>query len=204
MTVSVMYCLQCFDAVGWAAGRASGMSGGVLESMEWLSVRGNVQFCIWPSWCHCHTVSCSGKMQIHLPFLYWITRVVMNKWPLNRCCFIVCFTHVYIWWNIKDILLNIHSMQFAPRFHQNHTTTFEQLMWCAVYHVVSVLLLISWACTVCILFFWMYTVMGTNNHRIKLRLDLNRDLLAFRPCCIMFISWRGWTSPRTTCYTLLE
>ena len=41
--------LQCFDAVGWAAGRASGLqkkSGGVLA---WLSVWSLVQTCIWPS-----------------------------------------------------------------------------------------------------------------------------------------------------------
>ena len=42
--------LQCFDAVGWAAGRASGLqkklSGGVLA---WLSVWSEVQTCIWPS-----------------------------------------------------------------------------------------------------------------------------------------------------------
>jgi len=41
--------IQCFDAVGWAAGRASGLlklSGGVLA---WLSVWSEVQTCIWPS-----------------------------------------------------------------------------------------------------------------------------------------------------------
>ena len=43
------YGLQCFDAVGWAAGRASAckkMSGGVLA---WLSVWSVMQTCIWPS-----------------------------------------------------------------------------------------------------------------------------------------------------------
>jgi len=42
-------CLQCFDTVGWAAGRASGLqklSSGVLA---WLSVWSEVQTCIWPS-----------------------------------------------------------------------------------------------------------------------------------------------------------
>ena len=43
-------CLQCFDAVGWAAGRASGLyrklSGGVLAL---LSVWSEVQTCILPS-----------------------------------------------------------------------------------------------------------------------------------------------------------
>ena len=42
-------CLQCFDAVGWAAGRhppCKKLSGGVLA---WLSVWTEVQTCIWPS-----------------------------------------------------------------------------------------------------------------------------------------------------------
>jgi len=55
---SLFTCLQCFDAVGWAAGRASylqkKLSGGMLA---WLSVRGKVRICIWPSWCHCHSLS---------------------------------------------------------------------------------------------------------------------------------------------------
>jgi len=42
--------LQCFDAVGWAAGKASSvlkkLSGGVLA---WLSVWSEVQTCIWAS-----------------------------------------------------------------------------------------------------------------------------------------------------------
>jgi len=36
-------CLQCFDAVGWAAEKTNG---GVLA---WLSVWSEVQTCIWPS-----------------------------------------------------------------------------------------------------------------------------------------------------------
>jgi len=63
-------CLQCFDAVAWAAGRASGckkLSGGVLA---WLSVWSEVRTCIWPSWCHLPlTVSCFSKIQIGFTFL---------------------------------------------------------------------------------------------------------------------------------------
>ena len=61
-------CLQCFDAVGWAAGRASGLSGGVLA---WLSVWSEVQACIWPSGCHCHSLSlASVKSRLALPYWY--------------------------------------------------------------------------------------------------------------------------------------
>ena len=34
------------------------------------------------------TVSCFSKIQIGLPFWYWLTRVVLEKGPLNGC---VCF-----------------------------------------------------------------------------------------------------------------
>ena len=74
------WCLQCFDAVGLAAGRASGLqklSGGVLA---WLSVWSKVQTCIWPSWCHCHSLSlASVKSRLVLPFWYWLTWVVLEK-----------------------------------------------------------------------------------------------------------------------------
>jgi len=42
VTVLLSHCLQCFDAVGWAAGRAAckKLSGGVLA---WLSVWSKVQ-----------------------------------------------------------------------------------------------------------------------------------------------------------------
>ena len=47
--------LQCFDAVGWAAGRASGLS------------------------------LASVKSRLVLPFWYRLTRVVLDKGPLNGC-----------------------------------------------------------------------------------------------------------------------
>jgi len=31
------------------------------------------------------TVSCSSKIQIVLPFWYWLTQVVLEKRPLNGC-----------------------------------------------------------------------------------------------------------------------
>ena len=70
----------CFDAVGWVAGRASGlkkMSGGVLA---WLSAWSEVLTCIWPSWCHCHSLSlASVKSRLVLPFWYRLTWVIPEK-----------------------------------------------------------------------------------------------------------------------------
>ena len=62
-------------------------SGGVLA---WLSVWSEVQTCIWPSWCHCHSLSlASVKSRLVLPFWYRLTRVVPDKRPLNGCVCVV-------------------------------------------------------------------------------------------------------------------
>ena len=58
-------------------------SGGVLA---WLSVWSEVQTCIWPSWCHCHSLSLAlVKSRLVLPFWYRLTQVVLEKRPLNGC-----------------------------------------------------------------------------------------------------------------------
>ena len=42
-----------------------------------------VQTCIWPSWCHCHSLPlASVKSRLVLPFWYRPTRVVLEKGPL--------------------------------------------------------------------------------------------------------------------------
>ena len=50
-----------------------------------------VQTCIWPSWCHCHSQSlASVKSRLVLPFWYQLTRVVPVKGPLNGCVCVFC------------------------------------------------------------------------------------------------------------------
>jgi len=72
----------------WLGGRkgmrpVKKLSGGVLA---WLSVWSEVQTCILPSWCHCYSLSlASVKSRLVLPFWYRLTRVVLDKGPLNRC-----------------------------------------------------------------------------------------------------------------------
>jgi len=75
--------LQCFDAVGKLVGWQEGhpacknLSSGVLV---WLSVWSDVQTCIWPSGFHRHSLSLvSVKSRLVLPFLYWLTQVVLEK-----------------------------------------------------------------------------------------------------------------------------
>ena len=80
---------SCFSALTLLVGRQEGhpacekLSGGVLA---WLSVWSEMQTCIWPSWCHCHSLSlASVKSILVLPFLYRLTQVVPDKGPLNGC-----------------------------------------------------------------------------------------------------------------------
>ena len=90
--LSVVYFITlsaAFSALTLLVGRQKGhpackkQSGGVLA---WLSVWCEVQTCIWPSWCHCHSLSlASVKSRLVLPFWYWLTRVVLEKGPLYVC-----------------------------------------------------------------------------------------------------------------------
>ena len=49
-----------------------------------------VQTCIWPSWCHCHSLSLA-PVKSRLVLLFWIrlTQVVLEKRPLNGCSVVV-------------------------------------------------------------------------------------------------------------------
>ena len=62
------------------------------EVLAWLSVWSEVQTCIWPSWCHCHSLSlASVKSRLVLPSWYRLTRVDPSKGPLNVCVWVcVC------------------------------------------------------------------------------------------------------------------
>ena len=77
---------SAFSALTLLVGRQEGhpackkLSGGVLA---WLSVWSEVQTCIWPSWCHCHSLSLAPvKSRLVLPFWYRLTQVVLEKRPL--------------------------------------------------------------------------------------------------------------------------
>ena len=88
------------------------LSGGVLA---WLSVWSELQTCIWPSWCHCHSLSlASVKLRLILPFWYRLTWVVSGKGPLNGHVCVVCvmwklkksfFIATLCWYFIDDMLL---------------------------------------------------------------------------------------------------
>ena len=63
------------------------LSSGVLA---WLSVWSEVQTCIWPSWCHCHSLSCFTKIQIGVTFLVPAHPGSPGKRAVKRVCVCVC------------------------------------------------------------------------------------------------------------------
>jgi len=78
-----MQCLQCFDAVGWAAGRASPVKtewwgAGMVICLERVADLHMAQLMPQPL-----TVSYFSKIQTVLPFWYRLTGVVPDKGPLN-------------------------------------------------------------------------------------------------------------------------
>ena len=90
-----------FSALTLLVGRQEGhpackkLSGGVLS---WLSVWSEMQTCIRPSWCHCHSLSLASVKSrlVVLPFWYRLTRVVPEKWPLNvRACVRACVWEIH-------------------------------------------------------------------------------------------------------------
>jgi len=86
--------LQCFDAVGWAAGRhpaSKKLSGGVLA---WLSVWSEVQTCIIIVQLMPLPLA-SVKSRLVLPFWYWLTWVVPDKGPLSGCVCVWYFPAPY-------------------------------------------------------------------------------------------------------------
>ena len=81
---------HAFSALKLLVGRQEGhpackkQSGGVLA---WLSVWSEVQTCIWPSWCQCHSLPLVPvKSRLVLPFWYRLTWAVPEKRAVKRVC----------------------------------------------------------------------------------------------------------------------
>jgi len=79
-----------------------------------------MQTCIWPSWCHCHSVSLAFvKSRLALPFWYRLIRVVPEKGPLNGCVFFVSHH-----WNsaCRQMLWNIYCLHVTSMLCMYRTT----------------------------------------------------------------------------------
>ena len=84
-----------------------------------------MQTCIWPSWCHCHSLSlASGKPRLVLPFWCWLTRVVPEKGPLNGCVCVLFNT------------IQEHDRQKERWMKTNKTKMLQQ--YCTLPHVIMI------------------------------------------------------------------
>ena len=100
----------------------------VCKKTEWwvagVIVWSKVQTCIWPSCCHCHSLSlASVKSRLVLPFWYRLTWVVPDKRAVKRVCvchqslriitvntqFVVYTTYMYLF---TTMFLIIHPSKF--------------------------------------------------------------------------------------------
>ena len=76
------------------------------EVLAWLSVWSEVQICIRPSWCHCHSLSLAPvKSTLVLPFWYRLTSVVPEKGPLNGC--------VWQWTTLPTVTVRLQLGRYA-------------------------------------------------------------------------------------------
>ena len=108
--------LLAFSALTLLVGRQEGhpackkLSGGVLA---WLSVWSEVQTCIRPSWCHCHSLSlASVKSRLVLPFWYRLTWVVPDKGPLNGCVLAHCSVTFLLHTDYRSTVIVMCSLLF--------------------------------------------------------------------------------------------
>jgi len=99
--------------VGWQEGHPA------CKKLEW-----GVQTCIWPSWCHCHSLSlASVKSRLVLPFWYQLTWVVPEKGPLNGCvCVIVSIITVTVRLSCRQ--QSAVAVNLPPRNMLAHTGVF--------------------------------------------------------------------------------
>ena len=80
----------------WLGGRKGIRPVKILSSgvLAWLSVWSEVQTCIWPSWCHCHSLSRFSKIQIGFTFLVPAHLGSPGKRAIKRVC--VCVYPGYL------------------------------------------------------------------------------------------------------------
>ena len=91
--------------------------------LAWLSVWGEVQTCIQPSWCHCHSLSlASVKSRLVLLFWYRLARIVPDKGPLNgRAC--VCMLLILCWCCPHSMRSRVYVSVGCPSACLSHRST---------------------------------------------------------------------------------
>ena len=133
-----------FSALTLLVGRQEGhpackkLSCGVLA---WLSVRSEVQTCIWPSWFHYHSLSLTSiKSRLVLPFWYRLTRVVPEKGPLNGCVFSgpSCLNKTWLWWwswyvTLLEVMLHSSLLNAVDANHSAKSESTQHYIHCMLF-----------------------------------------------------------------------
>ena len=83
-----------------------------------------VQTCVWPSWCHFHSLSLASiKSRLVLLFWYWLTWVVPEKGPWNGC---VCAVQS----NPLNVILHKVTLHVLPHSYKSLASIHsEQCKW---------------------------------------------------------------------------
>ena len=99
------------------------------EVLAWLSVWSEVQTCIQPSWCHCHTLSlASVKSRLVLPFWYRLTRVVPDKGPFNGCMYVCMLWSCYCNCFLIALRLSGQPAHWRQQGHAGSKTLQQQIL----------------------------------------------------------------------------
>ena len=118
--------ISSFSALTLLVGRQEGhpackkLSGGVLA---WLCVWSEVQPCIWPSWCHCYSLSlASVESRLILLFWYLLAWVVLEKRAAKRVCVCSVVTYLTCGRIFKMRLLQIYHWVHQQKNFENRLT----------------------------------------------------------------------------------
>jgi len=86
-----------------------------------------VQTCIWPSWCHCHSLSlASVKSRLVLSFWYRLTRVVPDKGQLHGC---VCVRYSIFWRVSKHKAVHLYDTMWYDKLTAFWAHNSRSMVW---------------------------------------------------------------------------
>ena len=180
-----------FSALTLLVGRQEGhparkkLSGGVLA---WLSVWSEVQTCIQPSWCHCHSLSlASVKSRLVLPFWYRLTRVVPDKGPLNVCVCVCsdfwrwCFRK---WWGKVSLFITLRNPDLQHYFwniavQYKYIDDFTDIMCEKSFDSIIVIFLSC--CKLWVMRLVIYVLLGFSDTEFSFSIFCKMELLFHRP-----------------------
>ena len=102
----------------------------VVGVLVWLSVCSELQTCIRPSSCYCHSPSlASVKSRLVLPFWYRLTRAVQDKGLLNWCVCVIVKVVCVLLQNVSENNQNVFKTACCFIRILNRRNVFAMLRW---------------------------------------------------------------------------